>query len=129
MHNRNKCDFKLSNKLITVYFKHYELFSVTPPSAYSVCFIQKRTLTLHKTFKSEKSENPTYNPYSFHFFLLLWLLPTFFLEQDSRKLEEVVKDKGDEMHRTREKRNMTKMSIWEAEDGKKNNRITSFKGS
>lgn len=92
---------------------------------------QKMKLNFTQCF--QKQENATYNLYSLHFFLSFFfcLLPTFFLEedeQDSRKLEEVVKDKRVEMQRTRGKMKMTKLVFEKQKIGKRTSRIKSFQG-
>lgn len=96
MHRRKKSD--LNNKAFTAYFRLYKLFSVTPPSMYSMRSFQKTNLNFTLNFKNRKIRK--YYIQSIQspllFFLFLWLLPTFFLEedeQDSRKLEEAVKDR------------------------------------
>lgn len=108
-------------QLISSFINYFQLlFQACIPCS----LFKKWTSTLHKTFKNRKIRKSYIQSIQspLLFFFLLWLLPTFFLEedeQDSRKLEEVVKDKRVEMHRTREKNEDDKMSVWDAEDWKK----------
>lgn len=129
MHRRKKSDL---NKAFTVYFRLYKLFSVTPPSMYSMRSFQKMNLNFTQNFKDRKIRKSYIQSIQspLLFFLFLWLLPTFFIEedeQDSRKLEEAVKDRELRHIELEKKMKMTKWLFEKQKMEKRTSRIQSFK--
>lgn len=79
MHRRKKRDLKHSNKAFTSYFKIIKYFKLLLQARITCSLLKNEPPLYTKVLKTRKSENPTYNPYRLHFYLLLPLTITYLL--------------------------------------------------